>query len=79
MGRGSWKWIGSHLGTILGVGTLTCGLAASWAVAQYQLNEQRGDIDQLVTKQEEDRGALIEIRTDVKWIRAAIDRKAGNE
>lgn len=67
-------WFGAHVGTILTCLGLLCGLVAAAAVAQYQISEQRTDLDTLQAQQKNDRELLIEVRNDVRWIRSAIDR-----
>jgi|GEM_PF-6906652 len=51
------------------------GVAAAWSTAQYQLREQHLDLERLAEQQRIDHDTLIEIRTDVNWIRAAMENK----
>lgn len=69
-----WRWFGAHLGTILTCCGVLCTVVAAGAVTQYQIGEQGRALDALEAKQIIDREMLIEVRNDVKWIRAALDR-----
>ena len=50
-------------------------VAAAWSTAQYQLSEQNRDLERLAEQQRIDHDTLTEIRTDVNWIRAALENK----
>ena len=50
-------------------------VTAAWSTAQYQLSEQNRDLERLAQQQRIDHDTLTEIRTDVNWIRAALENK----
>lgn len=77
MGRGTWRWISNHAGTMLTASVLICGVAGSMAVGQYQNREQQREINQLKARNAQDRESIVEIRTDVRWIRETLDRFVG--
>jgi Na+/glutamate symporter len=75
-----------HLGAYLAAIVTVCGVVAAAAVAQFQINElttrqqtdahtHREEMAKLTSRQQDDRDLLIEVRADVKWIRAAIGSK----
>lgn len=77
MGRGTWRWISNHVGTMVSVIVLICGVAGSMAVGQYQNREQQRELNELKARHATDREAIVEIRTDVRWIRETLDRVVG--
>ena len=48
-------------------------VAAAWSTAQNQLSEQNRDLERLAEQQRIDHDTLTKIRTDVNWIRAALE------
>lgn len=50
---------------------LIVGLTSTIAVGQYQINDLRSDIKET----QNDHDVLIEIRSDVEWIKKALEHK----
>jgi hypothetical protein len=65
------KWSSSTIITLIIVAASVVG---SYAVAQYQISELRGDVQKLQEQRDIDRESLIEMRADVRWIRLTLER-----
>ena len=62
-----------HLVLIVSLLLPLLAVAVAWGTAQYQLSEQNRDLERLAEQQRIDHDTLTKIRTDVNWIRAALE------
>ena len=68
------KWL-----NIIAAAVVMAGVVASYAVAQYQISELRGDVKELQKNWQEDHDTLIRIAVDVKWVRANMEKAHAND
>jgi len=52
---------------------IMAGIFASYGIAQYQISELRSDVKDMQKEQADDHDTLIELASDVKWIRRQME------